>query len=166
MLLELIASITIVPALVIATFALLFSLAQFMSPERVRRLTQNRWPFRANLWHIMVGVAVAACLFFAAAEGVAMVLLVISAAVLVIAWFLRAWCDEIVFLMSRRDPDFPGRHDKLIWLIVLAVFAPIGLWVFRSFRSVYWPATASSPELETGTQSESARTSTSAAQPA
>jgi hypothetical protein len=42
--------------------------------------------------------------------------------------------------MSLSDDDFPGRHDKLIWAAVLTAFAPIGVWMFRSFRHARWPA--------------------------
>ena len=54
-------------------------------------------------------------------------------------WFVRNWQKEFVFLMGLRDDDFPGRHDKLIWAIVLLAFAPIGVWIFRSYRLAHWP---------------------------
>ncbi len=40
----------------------------------------------------------------------------------VLAWFVRAWCHEFVFLMGLRDSDLPGRHDKLIWAFLLFSF--------------------------------------------
>ncbi len=40
--------------------------------------------------------------------------------------------------MGLRDDDFPGRHDKLIWVLVF-VFAPVGAWFFRSYRLAHWP---------------------------
>jgi hypothetical protein len=41
--------------------------------------------------------------------------------------------------MGLRDDDFPGRNDKLIWVLVLLVFAPLGPWLFRSYRVAHWP---------------------------
>jgi hypothetical protein len=57
---------------------------------------------------------------------------------LVLAWFARAWCNEFVFLMGVRDENFPGRNDKLIWVVVLLAFAPFSVWLFRSYRLARW----------------------------
>jgi len=32
--------------------------------------------------------------------------------------------------MGLRDDDFPGRNDKLIWVLMLLVFAPVDPWLF------------------------------------
>jgi hypothetical protein len=53
--------------------------------------------------------------------------------------FVMAWVRSFLFLMTLRDEDLPGRHDKLIWAIALLVFAPVGLWLFRSFSASHWP---------------------------
>ena len=58
---------------------------------------------------------------------------------IVLGLFLKVWRDEFVFLMGRNDDDFPGRHDKLVWVVVLLVFAPAGTWFFRSYRLAHWP---------------------------
>jgi hypothetical protein len=46
------------------------------------------------------------------------------------------------------DDAFPGRHDKLIWALLLFILPPVGVWLFRSYREVRWPATKpASPEM-------------------
>ena len=41
--------------------------------------------------------------------------------------------------MGLRDDDFPGRNDKLIWVFLLLLLAPVGAWLFRSYRLAHWP---------------------------
>jgi len=53
--------------------------------------------------------------------------------------YLRTWRDEFIFLMGLRDNDFPGRNDKLIWVLVLLVFASVSAWLFRSYRLAHLP---------------------------
>jgi hypothetical protein len=68
--------------------------------------------------------------------------MVIPAAIVVgiiLTLFLRAWRHEFLFLMGRRDDDFPGRHDKLVWVLMLTAFAPVGLWFFRTYHLAHWP---------------------------
>ena len=60
-------------------------------------------------------------------------------AVAVVFLCTRAWIREFSFLMALRDEDFPGRSDKLVWVILLTVMVPIGFWTFRSFREAHWP---------------------------
>jgi hypothetical protein len=61
------------------------------------------------------------------------------AILIVLGLYLRTWRDEFIFLMGLRDDDFPGCNDKLIWVLVLVVFAPVGPWLFRSYRLAHWP---------------------------
>jgi hypothetical protein len=162
----LIVSAIVLSAFVVAFFALLFNLGQWLSPERLRRISRGLWPFQMNLWHMMVAVAVAAFVTLAVAGGFVFALAVTIGAVLVLAWFARVWCHEVVFLMGLRDDDLPGRNDKLIWLIMLILVAPIGPWLFRSFRLAHWPTPAPAHESQTQTHAESPGTTTAAAQPA
>jgi hypothetical protein len=67
-------------------------------------------------------------------------------AIVVVAFFLRAWRSEFLFLMGLRDDDFPGRYDKLIWSVVLTAFAPVGLWFFRSYHLAHWPEPEPKPD--------------------
>jgi hypothetical protein len=130
----------VLPAMVVGGFALLFRLSNVGSPEWIRRIGSGHRVWRFNLWQVMAAVVVTALLLHAmstpAHEGAVSVILL---ALLVLAWFVRTWCNEFVFLMSLRDEDFPGRSDKLIWAIVLMAFAPFSVWFFRSYRLAHWP---------------------------
>lgn len=59
--------------------------------------------------------------------------------VMVLAVFAHAWRREFLFLMSRRDDEFPGRFDKFTWTLVLTLLGPVGLWIFRGYRVSHWP---------------------------
>jgi hypothetical protein len=166
MLLELIASVIVLPAIVFVVCALLFKLAQLTSRESLGRITRGRWTFQMNLWHVMVVVAVAACVFLAINGGAAIASAVIIAALFVVLWFVRAWCHEFVLLMGLRDADLPGRYDKLIWAIVLFAIAPVGPWLFRYYRSTHWPQPAPAAESQTQTGAEPSGTTNIAPQPA
>ncbi len=61
------------------------------------------------------------------------------ALLIILGLFLRTWRDEFLFLMGLHDDDFPGRNDKLIWVFLLLVLAPVGVWLFRSYRMARWP---------------------------
>jgi hypothetical protein len=143
--------------LVVAVLALLLGLAVTVSVALgVARLIDHpaaiserfRWVFqrikRINLWHVMAAVAILA---LATAEAPALWLIFGGIALLVA--FARAWMREVTFLMSLRDEDFPGRSDKLVWVFLLVVMAPVGFWVFRSFRESRWPAPKAAVETET-----------------
>jgi hypothetical protein len=136
---ETLASLIIVPAFVIAFFGCLFGLAQFISPDRLRRIRQSIWPVRFSLWQMMSAVAVAAFVILVFEKGYEVLFAFLLMSLFVVAWFVRAWCYEFVFLMGRRDDDFPGRHDKLVWLLVLFAFAPFSVWLFRTYRREHWP---------------------------
>jgi hypothetical protein len=133
----------VLPAALIGGLALLFRLSRIGSPEWVRRFTAEPRAWRFNLVHLMIAVVAAALLMypFSGPPTGDRVLCVIVLCLGVLGWFVRSWCNEFVFLMSRRDEEFPGRNDKLIWAIVLLVLAPVSVWLFRSFRLAYWPAT-------------------------
>jgi uncharacterized membrane protein YhaH (DUF805 family) len=131
------------PAAVVGGLALLFRLSRVGSPEWVRRIAGGPRARRFNLWHMMAAVIVTGLLLVALTappgeeKGFAAVLLSLG----ILAWFVRSWCNEFVFLMGLRDEDFPGRNDKLIWAVVLLAFAPISVWLFRTFRAAQWPQT-------------------------
>jgi hypothetical protein len=135
-------SLTIVlPAMVVGGFGLLFHLARLGSPEWVRRVSAGPRAWRFNLWHMMAAVIVGGLLLlaFSAPPSFEKVFAIVVLALLILAWFVRNWCNEFAFLMGLRDEDLPGRNDKLIWVVVLLALAPIGVWLFRSFRLAYWP---------------------------
>ncbi|HZW32939.1 MAG TPA: hypothetical protein VFF52_19645 [Isosphaeraceae bacterium] len=135
--LEVLVTIFVLPAFVIGFFALLFGLGKIFPPERLRRIGRVQF----TLWHMMIVVVVTALLLSVPAgrPGPERVFPILILALLILAWFVRVWCNQFVFLMGLRDDDFPGRHDKLIWVFLLFVFAPISVWFFRSYRWAHWP---------------------------
>jgi hypothetical protein len=141
MMMEVFGLFVFLPAVVVGSFALLFHLARLGSPEWVRRVSAGPRAWRFNLWHMMAAVLVGGLLLMALSappsyeRGFAVLVLCL----LVLVWFVRNWCNEFVFLMGLRDEDLPGRHDKLIWVVVLLALAPISVWLFRSFRLAHWP---------------------------
>jgi hypothetical protein len=139
MILETLALMVVLSALVVGLFALLFGLGQVLSPAGLRRIFRGLRPTQFNLWQMMTGVAVAALLLMIFEWGYERVLFFTLLSLFVLAWFLRNWRDEFVFLMGLRDDDLPGRHDKLMWAALLLVLAPVGVWFFRAYRLAHWP---------------------------
>jgi hypothetical protein len=140
---ELLCDIIVPPAMVFGGFALLFHLARLGSPEWVRRVAGGPRAWRFNLWQMMVVILASGLLLvaFGGPPGEERAFAILVLAVWILVWFARNWCNELVFLMGLRDEDLPGRNDKLIWAIVLLAMAPIGVWLFRSFRMAHWPET-------------------------
>ncbi len=165
-LVEFLAELVVLPAVVVAYIALLFGVAQLLAPERLRRIGRGLRPFQLTIWQMMAVVAVAALVILAFLEGYATAFAVIVISHLLMAWFVRVWCHEFVFLMGLRDHDFPGRHDKLIWVLMLLVLAPLGPWVFRSYRLARWPEPAPADETQTQFHTEPPGRTTTAPQPA
>jgi hypothetical protein len=161
-LMETLLAFIVMPAFVIACIYLIFGLAQVMSSDRLRRLGHALWPLRLTLWQMMSAVAVAAFLILAFENGRMTALVVVVASFVVLAWFVRAWTHEFVFLMGLRDSDLPARYDKLIWTFLLLSFPPITTWLFRSYRVAHWPE----PVQETPSPLQSEIQATAATQPA
>ena len=90
---------------------------------------------------ILVVVVVLALVFAATtgARGFERILPIFLLSLMVLTWFCRAWRHEFVLLMEKGDGDFPGRSDKLIWVLLLLLLAPIGVWFVRSYRLAHWP---------------------------
>src|SRR5262245_21513260 len=125
-LMEFLMIVIVLPALVIGFFALLFGLAKIFPPEKLRRIGRRTQTLQFTLWHMMIVVVVTALLFgaFVAGPGPEGAFSIVIISLLVLAWFVRVWCNQFVFLMALRDDDFPGRSDKLIWVFLLFAFAP------------------------------------------
>jgi len=142
----------VMPAMVVGFFAVLFALSRLTSLDGISRIASDVRSWKFNLWHMMAVVVVAALLLTAFSgpprEGAVLAIVLLSLAVL--AWFVRVWCDEFVFLMGLRDEDLPGRNDKLIWAVVLLILSPISVWLFRSYHVAHWPEPKSvtHPELD------------------
>jgi len=130
-----VAIVVVVPALMLGLVRGLDVPASAVAPGQ-----PPRWLVGWKLWHVIAAVALSALLFAMASagphEGPFLAFLL---ALVVLALFVRAWRYQFLFLMTLRDDDFPGRHDKLIWIIMLTLYAPIGLWLFTSYREAHWP---------------------------
>jgi hypothetical protein len=89
----------------------------------------------AGPWQIAAVVALALL-------AVVVLLPLAMAAVMVglIAAFLVFWISEFVALMRLRDEAFPGRHDKLVWSVLMIVLPPVGAIAFGIYRRREWPA--------------------------
>ena len=133
--------IIILPALVVGLFVSLFGLGRIVTPERVEQIGRSLRPFQYTLRHLMIGVLVTALALLALATppSSARLFPITLLSLLLLAWFVRVWSNQFVFLMGLRDGDFPGRHDKLIWVFLLFAFAPVTVWFFRSYRLTHWP---------------------------
>jgi hypothetical protein len=138
----------VLPAVVISFFAALFGVAKVFPPERRQHFGRGLRALQFRLWHVVITVLVTALVLRAFGPGPFSDRMAAMAAlsVLVLAWFVRAWCNQFVYLMGLRDDDFPGRHDKLIWVLLLFVFPPITVWFFRTYRLAHWPEPADSPQ--------------------
>ncbi len=60
---------------------------------------------------------------------------ILLAVVIALALF---WVGEFARLMRTSETDFPGRHDRLVWIIVMVVLLPIGALAFWTFRRSHW----------------------------
>jgi hypothetical protein len=102
------------------------------------------WLREVKLWHVAAAIGLTALVFAAVTshDGAFFVFLLALAGLILIA---RAWRHEFLFLMSLRDDEFPGRHDKLAWLALMIFLAPVGLWTFRAYRESHWPEPAPEP---------------------
>jgi len=94
------------------------------------------WYFVAGAIGLFVLVAALNAPFHHGGEGALFFLIV---ALVVLGVFFHAWRNEFLFLMGRRDDEFPGRFDKLTWTLVLTLLAPVGLWFFQAYRLAHWP---------------------------
>jgi hypothetical protein len=155
----------VLPAFVVGVSALLFGLSRFVvAREQLVGAGRRIRPSQITIGQMMAAVAVVALLllFFASGPGFESLFSATLLALCVLAWFVRNWRKEFVFLMGLRDEEFPGRHDKLIWVGMLLLLAPIGVWVFRAYRLAHWPEPA--PALDPEHRTEQA--GGTAAQPA
>jgi hypothetical protein len=141
-------TIIVLMALVIGVCSVLLCLSQIYGPQRAAGAGHGLRPPQIKLWHVMAAVIASALLvhiFTARGPEQAfpsMMLLCLG----FLGWFVRIWQKEFVFLMGLRDDQFPGRLDKLIWVAVVLLLAPFGVWFFRAYRLAHWPEPAIGPE--------------------
>lgn len=91
-------------------------------------------PIRATALGVMALLLMAA----------ALPLLLLWGAVIDIGLFVMAWVGEFSFLMRRGDA-FAGRTERLIWAVLLIALPPLGLFLFRAHRLLYWPESPPKP---------------------
>jgi len=118
-------------------------LGQVLEPAHLRAVFRRVRLGQFTIRQMMAAVVVAGLLFHTMTyrgPGTPLSLMLLELGLLI--WFIRVWQGEFVFLMGLGDADFPGRHDKVIWAILLLALAPIGVWFFRAYRLVHWPAPA------------------------
>jgi hypothetical protein len=142
MIVEMLGWMIFFPTLVVGLFAVLFGLGRVFSPGGLRRIFRGFRPAQFNLWQMMTGIVFIALLLMIFEWGYERILFVTLVCLFILAWFLRNWRDEFVFLMGLGDGDLPGRHDRLIWAAMLLLLAPIGVWFFRAYRLAHWPEPA------------------------
>lgn len=109
---------------------------------------------QVHLWQVGLAIAIFAGAMALARlpEGIMTVLLFGLALAL---W--RSWRREFVFLMSLDDSSFPGRFDKIIWVIFFALLPPVGTFAFRSYRLHHWPESERSDARGTTEQANHAK---------
>ncbi len=128
----------VIVALVIGVPALLLGLLRAGNPALASGEWPGHWHFSIKGWHLFAA-ALAFLLFLASMRGPDGAIFFFLMALLIVGYYLYWWQKEFLFLMSLKDDQLPGRHDKLIWAFVLIALAPIGLWVFRSYHLAMWP---------------------------
>jgi hypothetical protein len=139
---------------VVGALSVLLYFSQVLEPEHLRGAGRRSRHWQFTIRQLMAAVVIAALLFhmFTSREGIVSFWLLCLGFLI---WFVRSWQREFLFLMGLRDGDLPGRHDKVIWAIVLLAFAPVGVWFFRAYRLAHWPEPAAAidperPAEETG----------------
>ncbi len=127
--------------------ALVLGLLQLVAPQSSVHEGVRRRMARFKLWQLVVAVILCGLLFSMTSVRSPIVPLTL-AVLIVLALYSRIWRDEFIFLMGLRDDEFPGRSDKLIWVFLLIVLAPVGPWLFRSYRLAHWPQPEQAPDPE------------------
>jgi hypothetical protein len=95
----------------------------------------------------IVGVSAWVFAFLAGGPSGGTDLLIYGSMFLSLMLFAAMWTREFRLLMLRRADEFPDWYDKLAWVFVLTVMAPVGVWLFRSYRHVHWPEPAKETRL-------------------
>ena len=56
--------------------------------------------------------------------------------ILVAVAFVIFWASQLYDLMCRKDDEFPGRNDKVLWVLILILLPVIGVvlyWFWKPF---------------------------------
>jgi len=134
-------------AVAFSLLALVLGLLQLVAPQSLLHEGVRRRLAQFKLWQLIVAMILCG-LLFSMTSVTSPIVPFMLAIVIVLGLYLRTWRDEFIFLMGLRDDDFPGRNDKLIWVLVLVVFAPVGPWLFGSYRLAHWAQSERSRDPE------------------
>ena len=98
-----------VPAMVVFALAALFHLGQIGSADGARRFGSGFRTWKFNLWQMMAVVVVAGLLLhaFSARRPEDGVFSVVLLSLGILAWFVRTWSKEFVFLMGLQGRGLP-----------------------------------------------------------
>jgi len=55
--------------------------------------------------------------------------------VIAAVWWFWIWGTQLLDLMERRDAEFPGRMDKVLWVVILLVVPVIGVIVYCVWKN-------------------------------
>ena len=55
---------------------------------------------------------------------------------LIVIAVLIFWLSQIVALMNMKDSEFPGRHDKILWLAAILIGSAAGALAFLLWRTM------------------------------
>jgi hypothetical protein len=137
-------------ACVIGVISAVLCFSQVLDRDQLLDLNRRIRNWQFTLWQMMAAVIVAGLLLrvFTARGPDQAFLSIVILFLGFLTWFVRCWQKEFVFLMGLKDDDFPGRHDKTTWVIVLLAFAPVGVWFFRAYRLAHWPEPVPAIDLE------------------
>ena len=127
-------------------FALLFLAGlvvglALMARTLLRRGELSRWPSAAMVAMTILTPFVLFLAFLGLIEGGPSDggrLVILLTALALGGFFVWTWLREFTGLMAMGDESFPGRHDKLIWVVLMVLIPPVGLAAFRMFRFGYW----------------------------
>lgn len=117
-----------------APFSLRFQ--RLMTHARRAADRARRWAATTEPWKIgLVGLCVALML------ALLIPVLLSTALVAIVVALAAGWVHEFVALMRTPASAFPGRHDRLIWVVAFFLFAPLAFPAFWMFRRSEWGET-------------------------
>ncbi|WP_435020686.1 hypothetical protein TA3x_001965 [Tundrisphaera sp. TA3] len=87
---------------------------------------------------VVFGAFLTLALMGAATLPIVIPFVLVLALILGLIQLARIWGREFLTLMRLDDGAFPGRHDKLIWGLLLILIPPVGAWLFGAYREAHW----------------------------
>lgn len=97
----------------------------------------DRLMIRLRPWRAATSILLAWLLFLAIVSHQPEFCLLL--AVLLMALFVPTWRHELTLLMALPDDAFPGRNDKIAWIVLMVLLPPVGFRASRSYRAAHLP---------------------------